>query len=189
MLISWAQASAAKAVVRSRVQGGVHQVLGEGERAGRPGGEALGPLLGGGGELGVRDDAVDQAHALGVGGPQRVPEEHQLLRPLRPDQAGQQIGAAAVRHQAPADEHLDELGRFGGQDQIAGEREVGAEAGGGAVDRRDHRLLAVEYGRDQALGALADRAGDVAGDPLAAGRRRRRPRAGRLPRRNPCRWR
>ena len=58
----------------------------------------------------------------------------------------------------------------------AGEGEVGADAGRGAVDGGDHRLLAVEDRGDQALRAVADHAGDLAGDPLGgavgAGRER-----------------
>ncbi|GAA0304068.1 hypothetical protein GCM10009540_24240 [Streptomyces turgidiscabies] len=46
---------------------------------------------------------------------------------------------------------------------------MGAEAGRRAVDGRDHRLLAVEDGGDQALRAEADDAGHVTGDPLPGG--------------------
>ena len=49
-----------------------------------------------------RHDAVDQADAIGFGGRAVLAEEHQLLGPMQPDQAGQQIAAAGVRHDARA---------------------------------------------------------------------------------------
>ena len=73
-----------------------------------------------------------------------VAEEHQLLRLLEADEAGEHVGAAAVGDEAAAHEHLDDAGVVGGDDQVAGDRDVGAAAGRGAVHRGDHRLLAVE---------------------------------------------
>jgi hypothetical protein len=91
---------------------------------------------------------------------------HQLLGLLQPDQAGQQPGAAAVGHQAPAHEHLHEPGAVGRHDQVAGHRQVRAQPGGRPVDRGDHRLLAVENRAHQPLGAPLQQAGDVADDAL-----------------------
>ena len=73
-------------------------------------------------------------------------------------------------------EHLDELGRVGHHDEVAGQGELGAAAGRGAVHRGDHRLLAVEHRADEPLPAGADEPGRVArrpgrARPRASGRR------------------
>ena len=124
-------------------------------------------------ELGPRDDPVDQAEALGLGGRDVVTEEEQLLGLLDPDQAGQDLGAAGVGGDPPPDEDLDELRLLGRHHQVAGERQVHAAAGRGAVDGGDDRLLAVEDGGDEALPAVADDprrlADDVLGRALGLG--------------------
>src|SRR5690606_15233234 len=74
--------------------------------------------------------------------------------------------AAGVGDDAAAHEHLDEAGRVGHDDEVAGEDEVGAAAGRGAVDGGDHRLLTVEDGGDEPLPAAADGALEVAERPL-----------------------
>jgi hypothetical protein len=51
----------------------------------------------------------------------------------------QQPGAARIRHQPDLDEGLDKAGRARRQHHVAGQRQVGAGAGRGAVDRGHHR--------------------------------------------------
>ena len=118
-----------------------------------------------------------------------VPEEEQLLGLLGADEPGQQVGAAGVGGDPPADEHLDELGLLRRQHQVAGQGQVHPAAGGRGVDRGDDRLLAVEDGADQALPAGADESGGVAHGPvggaLGPGRCRALRTAGRLPCRSP----
>ena len=166
----------------------VDQPLGEGDGPGRRRGQTRRPTRRSAASSSLgRHDLVDQAERCGVGGGQVVAEEQQLLGLLHADQAGEQVGAAAVGDDAAAHEHLDELGGVGGDDEVAGEREVGADAGGGAVDRGDHRLLAVEHGGDEPLGAVADRSGDVAGGAQPARRRDGRRPAARPAGRRRCR--
>src|SRR5918995_400710 len=133
---------------------------------GGAGGQAGGPLGRQLLELVRRDDPIDQADAFGLGGRHLVAEEHQLLGPLHAHEAGEEPGAAAVGHQAPPHEHLDEPGAVGGQHEIAGQGQVRPDARGRAVDGADHRLLAVEHGADQPLRAAADRARHVADEAL-----------------------
>ena len=119
------------------------------------------------GEVAPCDDLVDEPDALGVSGRQIVTEEHQLLRLLRTDEAGQEIGAAAVGDDPAAHEHLDEARALGREHEITGEGDVGADPGCGAVDGSDDRLVAVLERGDQAL--CAD-AGAVHGEHRPFGR-------------------
>ena len=86
--------------------------------------------------------------------PAHVVAPHQFLGPLRSDQPGEQVGATAVHDKSATDEDLDELRRIRGQYEVTRICEMAADAGGGAVDRGDDRLLAVEHGRDEALREL-----------------------------------
>ena len=98
-------------------------------------------------------DPVHRPEALGLGGREVVAEEHHLLGPRQADEPGSSQEPPPSGTRPAADEHLDEPGLLGGQDQVTGQGQVGADAGGGAVDGADHRLLAVEHGGDHALGA------------------------------------
>ena len=111
--------------------------------------------LGGGLQAVGGDDLVHQADAQRILGGEIVAEEDQLLGLRQADQARQQVGAAGVDGDAAAHEHLDEARVGGGDDEVAGERQVRAETGGDAVDRRDHRLLQLPERADQALRARA----------------------------------
>jgi hypothetical protein len=70
---------------------------------------------------------------------QLVARHRQSERARPAHQARQQPGAAAVGNQADPGEGLDETGAAGGDHEVAAEREVGAGAGGDAVDGGDHR--------------------------------------------------
>ena len=104
-------------------------------------------------ELGRRHDAVDQTDATRFLRGHVVAEEEQLLRLLRADELRDQIRAAAVGDEPAPHEDLDEPGGVGGDHEIARERDVRAEAGGGAVHRGDDRLRAVLQRGEQALRA------------------------------------
>src|SRR5689334_22266578 len=84
------------------------------------------------------------------------PEEHQLLRLLEPDDAGEQVGPATIGNDPAANEHLDELRGVGGDDEVGRECDVCADTSSSAVDGADHRLLAVEDRGDETLGPAAD---------------------------------
>ena len=146
----------------ARLERPVHEPLGEGVGLGRAAGQAGGQGVGLGDERVGGHDPVGDAQLGAPCGGDVVGQEHELLRDLRTDHAGQQVGAAGVRDDASLDEHLDELGVLGHDDQVARQHELGATAGGRAVDRGDDRLLAVEDARDQALPAAADHPGGVA---------------------------
>ena len=103
---------------------------------------------------------------MGLGCRHVVTEEEQLLRLLDADQAGQDPGAAGVGRDAAADEDLDELGLVGHHDQVAGQGEVHAASGRGAVDAGDDRLLAIQDGCHEGLPAVADGARSLADDAL-----------------------
>ena len=127
-----------------------------------PGGQAAGQLVDRGAELGGGHDAVGDAVALAVGRGDGVAEEHDLLGALGADDPRQQVAAAGVGDDPAGHEHLDEPGGVGHHHQVAGQHEVGAAARGGAVDRRDDRLLAVEDRGDEPLPAAAHHPGHVA---------------------------
>ena len=75
--------------------------------------------------------------------------------------------SAAVGDQAQGREALDEFGGFGGDDQVAGERNVGACAGSDSVDARDHRLGHGRKAADKRVPAFLNRGAEV--DRLAGG--------------------
>src|SRR5947199_2643706 len=152
------------------LEGAVRELLGERDRACRHPGETAGPLTERLVELGPGHDLVGETEALGVARRHVVAEEEKLLRLLRTDQTGEEVGTAGVGHDRSADEHLDEAGLLGHDHEVAGEREVHAAAGGGAVHARDHRLLAVEDRCDQALKASLDHATGVADDRVGRAR-------------------
>ena len=63
----------------------------------------------------------------------------------------QEPGAAEIGDQRDAHEGLVEAGRAGGQDDVAGQREVGAAARRHAVDRADDRLGQRAHGADHGI--------------------------------------
>ena len=90
-------------------------------------------------ELVVVDRLPDQAPVGGALRLQRLAGQRQAERPRLADQPRQHPGAAAVRDQADRGEALDELGALRGDDDVAGQSDIGARAGRDAVDPRDHR--------------------------------------------------
>ncbi len=84
-------------------------------------------------------DPVDQADALGLGRVDDLGEEHQLLRPVQPDQPGQDPRAAEVHAEPALREDLGEPRPVRRDHQVAAEREVAPRAGRHPVDRGDRR--------------------------------------------------
>src|SRR5438445_492470 len=74
----------------------------------------------------------------------------------------------AVGRDPPPHEHLDESSLLYGDDEVGRQCDVHPEPRGRAVHGGDDRLLAVEDGVDQPLGAVADQARRVAHDPLGS---------------------
>ena len=70
---------------------------------------------------------------------------------MKPDQARQEEMAAAIRDQSDAREDVAEARRIGGQDDIAGERQVAPRSGGDPVDRCDERLFDGADGENQRI--------------------------------------
>src|SRR4249919_1057724 len=153
------------------LEGAVREPLRERDCARRHLGETPGPFAELLFELRPRHDLVCEADALGLGRRHVVAEEEQFLGLLWADETRQQVGATGVRQDGAPDEHRDEAGLLGHDHEVAGECEVHAPAGGGAVHAGDHRLLAVEDRRDQPLESSLDRASRVSDDH--AGRARR----------------
>jgi hypothetical protein len=87
----------------------------------------------------VVDRLPDQPPSAALSRRQRLGGQRQAERPRLADQAGQHPGAAAVGDQADRGEGLDEFRRSGGDHDVAGERDIGAGAGGDAVDPGDDR--------------------------------------------------
>ena len=96
---------------------------------------------------------------------QVVAEEHQLLGLLQADQAGEQVGAAAVGDEAAADEHLDEAGVLGRDDEVAASARCAPPPAAVPLTRDDAPASRSRGSRHQPLDPGADH----------AGRRRRRP--------------
>ena len=80
--------------------------------------------------------------ALGLRGVHHAAGQAQLHRLGLADGAGQPLRAADARHDAELDLGLAELGRVGGEDDVAHHGELAAAAERVAGDRRDDRLAA-----------------------------------------------
>ena len=89
----------------------------------------------------VGDDLVDQAHRLRLGGVEAPAGQHQLHRPLLAEHPRQALGAAAAGDDPEVDLRLAELGRLGGDDHVAGQRQLAAAAERVAGDGGDQRRL------------------------------------------------
>ncbi len=90
-------------------------------------------------QLVVVDAFPDQAPLLGLFGAEFFAQHGQTGGAGLADQARQMIRAAGIGNQAQFAERFDKAGRAGGDDDIAGQRKIGAGAGGDAVDGADDR--------------------------------------------------
>src|SRR3954468_24733655 len=89
------------------------------------------------------DHAVDQPPVERLLGRDPLAEEGHLERARLADRCRYERRRAAVGHQADVDEAQVEVRARGGDDQVAGEREGGADADGRPVDRSHDRLRKV----------------------------------------------
>ena len=112
--------------------------LGGGEAPSGRAGEMLGERIDGGGRFRILDAAPDHAPGGGLFGGQFVAEQGQAQRPRVADQARQAPCPAAVGNQSELAKGLNEAGGTRRDDQIAGQRDIGARSCRNAIDRRDH---------------------------------------------------
>ena len=115
------------------------------------------------GSAAPQDANLDVAHAredvrLGA---ERLGEERKPHGARRAGEARQEIGAAGVRNEADAREGLDDRGGAGGEHHVAGERDVRARAGGGAVQGAEDRLGQLAHAPHQRVVVRAERDREV----------------------------
>ena len=91
-----------------------------------------------GSEIGVGDDLVDETDPQRRVGVDEVARQRHLPGPRRADATGQVDEHRAGEH-ADAQVGVGEAGPFGGDDEVAGQRELEPAGDGRAVDRGDHR--------------------------------------------------
>ena len=151
-----------------RVLGGVDQPLGVADRPGRRRGQAGSRFAGGIHHLGAGQHHVDQAGGMCLGGGQRLTAEDELRGAVAAQGPDQRPGRARVRHQPDADERLDEGRLLGGVDEVAGQRQAHAGAGGHAVDGRDDGLRELADGPDQGVVLALEHRAEVAFAAAAA---------------------
>ena len=98
----------------------------------------------------------DEAQLVAFLGADVAAGQHHAHRPLERDHAAEALHAAGAGGQADARLGQGELGLVGGDDDVAGQRDLEAAAHGDAVHRGDHRLVEVE-----AVGEAAEALGRV----------------------------
>ena len=113
-------------------------------------------------------DAVDEAPFQRLLRRQPFAHQRQLDRARLADEARQQPGRAAIRHQPDAAEGLQEIGRARGEDHVAHQREAHAGAGGGTVDRGHQRAMQIAQLAQERMEAGLQRGAGIA---ALAGRR------------------
>ena len=162
---------AASVLRRTRVQ----RFLGAREPARRRRRELRDDPVRGRRKLGIVDALPDESPGRRLLGGDPVAEQRHSHRPRGADQPRQEIGAAGVGHEPELRERLDEARRPRGDHEIAGERDVGARAGGDAVDRADDRHRQRAQRQHQRLVVALDRRAEVdrrAARPTRRGRTR-----------------
>src|SRR5258705_489020 len=136
-------------LLQSVLPGGAERLLGSRKPARRRRGELLRERLDGRCQRIVIDHLPDHAPAGGILRAQLLSRQGKAERPGRSDEPRERPRARGIRHQAQLAERLYETGRAGGDDQIAGDRDIGAGAGSDAVHRRDHGHGEAAQGRDE----------------------------------------
>ena len=102
-------------------------------------GEALGRGPCRGDEFAIRANLPDQAPCGRLFGGNGLGEERDRLRSGRADEARDEPGAAAIGDEADIGEDLQEARRLRGNDDVAGERNIGPGPGRHTIDGSDHR--------------------------------------------------
>src|SRR5688572_17618840 len=151
--------------------GAVEQLLDEGECLGGLGGELAGHLVAAFFQRAGRHHLIDETHRRCIGGGERLTQHHERGRPRGAHQPGEKSAAAGIGHQPDIDEGLDELGVRGGNDQVAGQRDVGSRPRGGAVYPTDHRLRQGPDGPHDRIVGAAQVLGEVHHAAAFAGHR------------------
>ena len=109
--------------------------------------------------VGRLDAFPDQPQSAPFGG-KRLPVSA-IRRAGLADEPGQMPATARIGDQAERRKALDELGRFGRDDEIAGQRDIGAGAGSDSVDSGDHWLRQSGERADQRVPARLDRIAEI----------------------------
>ena len=126
-------------------------------------------------ELRCRYHRADEAAPLRLGRAEAPARQEQVHGKEPGEPARQPLSAARVRDDAEAQLGQEQLGMVGRDDQVAGEHQLEAAAGGQPVDGRDHRFVEVEH-----LGQAGEAArAEVGRGVLLAGGRRLEVPAGR----------
>ncbi len=108
------------------------------------------------------DDLVDQAQLQRGRGVEALAGEHELHRSLLAEHPRQALGATAAGDDSEVDLRLAELGALGGDDHVAGERQLAAAAQRVAGDGGDHRRLDRGEAAPEGGGRVAQRLGEAA---------------------------
>ena len=122
--------------------------------AGVAAGDVAGQAQGGGQQVGVGDDVVDQAQPVGLRGFDEVAGQAHLPGLPEADGLGQEPGEAASGVEADPGVGVAEDGPFGGEEERALEGQFQSTGHGRAVDGADDRGgHVVEHPPGRALGA------------------------------------
>ena len=103
-------------------------------------GELLDPLVDGGVELGLRDDAIHETPLLGLRGRDLVAEEDDLARTAIADHELEPLGRAAGRDRPVLQPDVPDERRVDHHREVARHLQLVAAADGDPVDPRDRRL-------------------------------------------------
>ena len=149
-------------LVQSAGTGGADDVLDRGEAERGERGELRGQRVDFGVERIVVDAFPDQAPVGGGGGGERLAGQREAERAGLADQAREGASCRRCRGSGPSAAKLwMNLAELAGDDQVAGERDVGAGAGGDSVDAGDDRLGHGGEATDQRVPARLDRFAEV----------------------------
>ena len=161
-------ASNSSCSLEPRVDARVEQLLGAGVGARRARRESLGERVDLGGEGVVGDQPVDQPPGAPLRGRHALAEQRHLGGAPGADAGRDEDRRAAVGNQADVDEREQEVGRLGGEHEVARERQRAADPDRRPVDGGEHRLGHPPHAGDDRVIALAQRRADVR---AAVGRR------------------
>src|SRR6185437_5986368 len=113
--------------------------------------------FGGGAEVLEGDDFVGEPPSMGFGGRDMAPGQHHPHGDFQRNMLRHPMYTAGPSHQADARLGKSEAGVFGGDDDVAGERDFTSAPEGEAVDGGDNRLGDIEAGGNAGEAALAAR--------------------------------